>query len=126
MIDVYTLGLSSDICEMMLGIPQYTFSSILDDVIPKKKMITKMEIMNTVQNNSDEKFMACLTEARKRDNLRLEEDIGPCEEYVFSKKFENNMRKLLVVRNRRKNWKKMSRYAASVAAVVLIVVGIYW
>lgn len=77
-----------------------------------------------MQNNSDEKFIACLAEARKRDNLRFEEDTESCEEYVFSKKFEKNMRKLFVIRNRKKNWKTISRYAASVAAVVLIIVGI--
>lgn len=77
-----------------------------------------------MQKNSDEKFIACLTEARRQDNLRLEEDIQTYEEHVFSKEFEANMQELFVVRSRKKNWKKTYRYVASVAAVVLIVIGV--
>lgn len=80
--------------------------------------------MNTMQKRVDDKLRECLVETRRQDDMRLEEDMKLCEEHVFSEEFEANMQELFVVRSRKKNWKKIYRYAVSVAAVVLIVVGI--
>lgn len=75
---------------------------------------------------ADEKLRESLRECMQVRNamLEVEEETEPYEDHVFSDKFEAEIKKLLVVRNKKAERAKLFKYAASVAAAILVVVGI--
>ena len=75
---------------------------------------------------ADEKLRESLRECMQVKNamLEVEEETEPYEDHVFSDKFEAEIKKLLVVRNKKAERAKLFKYAASVAAAILVVVGI--
>ena len=75
---------------------------------------------------ADEKFRESLRECMQVKNamLEVEEETEPYEDHVFSDKFEAEIKKLLIVRNKKAERAKLFKYAASVAAAILVVVGI--
>ena len=73
---------------------------------------------------ADEKLRESLRECMQVKNAMIDEEIQPYEDHVFSDKFEAEIKKLLVVRNKKAERAKLFKYAASVAAAILVVVGI--
>ena len=75
---------------------------------------------------ADEKLRESLRECMQVRNamLEVEEETEPYEDHVFSDKFEAEIKKLLVVRNKKAERAKLFKYAVSVAAAILVVVGI--
>ena len=75
---------------------------------------------------ADEKLRESLRECMQVKNamLEVEEETEPYEDHVFSDKFEAEIKKLLVVRNKKAERAKLFKYAVSVAAAILVVVGI--
>ena len=73
---------------------------------------------------ADEKLREGLRECMQRKNVMLDEEMEQYEDHVFSDKFETEMKKLFVVRNKKTERAKIFRFAVSVAAAVLVVVGI--
>ena len=73
---------------------------------------------------ADEKLREGLRECMQQKNAMLDEEIEQYEDHVFSDKFETEMKKLFVVRNKKTERAKVFKFAVSVAAAVLVVVGI--
>ena len=73
---------------------------------------------------ADEKLRESLRECMQVKNAMIDEEIQPYEDHVFSDKFEAEIKKLLVVRNKKAERAKLFKYAVSVAAAILVVVGI--
>ena len=75
---------------------------------------------------ADEKLRESLRECMQVRNamLEVEEETELYEDHVFSDKFEAEIKKLLVVRNKKAERAKLFKYAASIAAAILVVVGI--
>ena len=73
---------------------------------------------------ADEKLRESLRECMQGKNVMLDEEMEQYEEHVFSDKFETEMKKLFVVRNKKAERAKVLKYAVSVAAALLVVVGI--
>ena len=75
---------------------------------------------------ADEKLRESLRECMQVRNamLEVEEETELYEDHVFSDKFEAEIKKLLVVRNKKAERAKLFKYAVSVAAAILVVVGI--
>ena len=73
---------------------------------------------------ADEKLREGLRECMQQKNAMLDEEIEQYEDHVFSDKFETEMKKLFVVRNKKSERARIFKYAVSVAAALLVVVGI--
>ena len=73
---------------------------------------------------ADEKLRESLRECMQQKNAMLDEEIEQYEAHVFSDKFETEMKKLFVVRNKKSERARIFKYAVSVAAALLVVVGI--
>ena len=73
---------------------------------------------------ADEKLREGLRECMQQKNAMLDEEIEQYEDHVFSDKFETEMKKLFVVRNKKSERTRIFKYAVSVAAALLVVVGI--
>ena len=73
---------------------------------------------------ADEKLREGLRECMQQKNAMLDEEIEQYEDHVFSDKFEIEMKKLFVVRNKKSERARIFKYAVSVAAALLVVVGI--
>ena len=73
---------------------------------------------------ADEKLREGLRECMQRKNAMLDEEMEQYEDHIFSDKFETEMKKLFVVRNKKAERAKVFKYAVSVAAALLVVVGI--
>ena len=73
---------------------------------------------------ADEKLREGLRECMQQKNAMLDEEIEQYEDHVFSDKFETEMKKLFVVRNKKSERARIFKYAISVAAALLVVVGI--
>ena len=73
---------------------------------------------------ADEKLRESLRECMQGKNVMLDEEMEQYEDHVFSDKFETEMKKLFVVRNKKAERAKVFKYAVSVAAALLVVVGI--
>ena len=73
---------------------------------------------------ADEKLRESLRECIRKKSAMFDEEMEQYEDHVFSDKFETEMKKLFVVRNKKTERAKIFRFAVSVAAAVLVVVGI--
>ena len=73
---------------------------------------------------ADEKLRESLRECMQEKNAMFDEEMEQYEDHVFSGKFEAQMKKLFVVRNKKAERAKVFKYAVSVAAALLVVVGI--
>ena len=73
---------------------------------------------------ADEKLREGLRECMQQKNAMLDEEIEQYKDHVFSDKFEAEMKKLFVVRNKKSERTRIFKYAVSVAAALLVVVGI--
>ena len=73
---------------------------------------------------ADEKLREGPRECMQQKNAMLDEEIEQYEDHVFSDKFETEMKKLFVVRNKKSERARIFKYAVSVAAALLVVVGI--
>lgn len=73
---------------------------------------------------ADEKLREGLRECMQQKNAMLDEEVEQYEDHVFSDKFETEMKKLFVVRNKKSERARIFKYAVSVAAALLVVVGI--
>ena len=73
---------------------------------------------------ADEKLREGLRECMQQKNAMLDEEVEQYEDHVFSDKFEIEMKKLFVVRNKKSERARIFKYAVSVAAALLVVVGI--
>ena len=73
---------------------------------------------------ADEKLREGLRECMQQKNAMLDEEVEQYEDHVFSDKFETEMKKLFVVRNKKSERTRIFKYAVSVAAALLVVVGI--
>ena len=73
---------------------------------------------------ADEKLRESLRECMRKKSAMFDEEMEQYEDHVFSDKFETEMKKLFVVRNKKAERAKVFKYAVSVAAALLVVVGI--
>lgn len=73
---------------------------------------------------ADQKLRECLLECMRQRDAMLEEEIEQYEDYVFSDEFEAQIKKLLVVRNKKSERARIFKYGVSVAAALLVAVGI--
>ena len=73
---------------------------------------------------ADEKLRESLRECIRKKSAMFDEEMEQYEDHVFSDKFETEMKKLFVVRNKKTERAKVFKFAVSVAAAVLVVVGI--
>ena len=73
---------------------------------------------------ADEKLRESLRECIRKKSAMFDEEMEQYEDHVFSDKFETEMKKLFVVRNKKTERAKIFKFAVSVAAAVLVVVGI--
>ena len=73
---------------------------------------------------ADEKLRESLRECMRKKSAMFDEEMEQYEDHVFSDKFEAQMKKLFVVRNKKAERAKVFKYAVSVAAALLVVVGI--
>ena len=73
---------------------------------------------------ADEKLRESLRECIRKKSAMFDEEMEQYEDHVFSDKFETEMKKLFVVRNKKAERAKVLKYAVSAAAALLVVVGI--
>ena len=73
---------------------------------------------------ADEKLRESLRECIRKKSAMFDEEMEQYEDHVFSDKFETEMKKLFVVRNKKTERAKVFKFAVSVAAALLVVVGI--
>ncbi len=76
------------------------------------------------RNAADQILSDCLQECMRQKKKMIDEEMEQYEDYVFSDEFEAGMKKLLVVRNKKTKSTKVFKYAVSMAAALLVVVGI--
>ena len=73
---------------------------------------------------ADEKLRESLRECMRKKGAMFDEEMEQYEDHVFSDKFETEMKKLFVVRNKKAERAKVFKYAVSAAAALLVVIGI--
>lgn len=73
---------------------------------------------------ADEKLRESLRECMRKKSAMFDEEMEQYEDHVFSDKFETEMKKLFVVRNKKAERAKVLKYAVSAAAALLVVIGI--
>ena len=76
------------------------------------------------RNAADQILGDCLQECMQQKQVMIDEEMEQYEDYVFSDEFETGMKKLLVVRNKKTKSTGVFKYAVSMAATLLVVVGI--
>ena len=76
------------------------------------------------RNAADQILGDCLQECMQQKQVMIDEEMEQYEDYVFSDEFETGMKKLLVVRNKKNKSTGVFKYAVSMAATLLVVVGI--
>ncbi len=76
------------------------------------------------RNAADQILSDCLQECMQLKQVMIDEEMEQYEDYIFSDKFEAGMKKLLVVRNKKTKSTGVFKYAVSMAATLLVVVGI--
>ena len=76
------------------------------------------------RNVADQILSECLQECMQQKQVMIDEEMEQYEDYVFSDEFETGMKELLVVRNKKTKSSKVFKYAVSMAAALLVVVGI--
>ena len=76
------------------------------------------------RNAADQILSDCLQECMQLKQVMIDEEMEQYEDYIFSDEFEAGMKKLLVVRNKKTKSTGVFKYAVSMAAALLVVVGI--
>ena len=76
------------------------------------------------RNAADQILSDCLQECMQQKQVMIDEEMEQYEDYIFSDEFETGMKELLVVRNKKTKGSKVFKYAVSMAAALLVVVGI--
>ena len=76
------------------------------------------------RNAADQILSECLQECMQQKQVMIDEEMEQYEDYIFSDEFETGMKELLVVRNKKTKSTKVFKYAVSMAAALLVVVGI--
>lgn len=79
--------------------------------------------MSTQKNEAEEKLRECIIEAMRLEDERVEEEMKKQDNHVFSEQFEQKMEELFAARRKKIKKRKFYRYAASIAAVMLLVFG---
>ncbi|MBR2402774.1 MAG: DUF4367 domain-containing protein [Lachnospiraceae bacterium] len=76
------------------------------------------------RNAADQILSDCLQECMQQKQVMIDEEMEQYEDYIFSDEFETGMKELLVVRNKKTKSTGVFKYAVSMAAALLVVVGI--
>ena len=76
------------------------------------------------RNAADQILSDCLQECMQQKQVMIDEEMEQYEDYIFSDEFETGMKELLLVRNKKTKSTKVFKYAVSMAATLLVVVGI--
>lgn len=79
--------------------------------------------MRYKKNRANEKMRESILEAMRLEDERVEEEMKKHEKHVFSEQFEQKMEEIFAARRKKIRRRKIYRYAASIAAVMILVFG---